>query len=63
MEQTDSYKRDGGGGDWLTESAGISQRTYMCDPWTWITVWGLTMEVEGWVEGRKRGKIRTTVIA
>ena len=34
-----------GGGNWLKEDEGISQRTCMKDPWTWTMVWGLTMEV------------------
>ena len=29
----------------LKRSEGISQGTYMKDPWTWATGWGLTMEV------------------
>ena len=44
----------------LKESEGISQRTYMKDPWTWTTVMGLIMELgsglggEG-TEGEKVG--------
>ena len=50
MEQTDSCKRGGGKQGLIERSEGISQRTYMKDPWTWTTVWGLTMEVGvGWV--------------
>ena len=41
-----------GGGDYLKEGEGISQRTYMKGPWTWTMVWGLTME-EG--DSYKRG--------
>ena len=36
-----------GGGDYLKEGEGISQRTYMHDSWTWTTVWGLTVGA-GW---------------
>ena len=35
MEQTDSCKRGGRGGDWVKEGEGISQRTCIHDPWTW----------------------------
>ena len=28
------------GGDWIKEGEGISQRTYMHDPWTWTMGWG-----------------------
>ena len=41
----------------LKESVGISQRTYMKDPWAWTMVRGLIMEVEcGWGGRRRRGK-------
>ena len=40
-------KGEEGGGDCLKEGEGITQRTYMKDPWTGATVWGLTMEVGG----------------
>ena len=29
-----------GGGDQMREGEGISQRSYMCDPWTQMTVCG-----------------------
>ena len=33
-------------------------------PWTWTTMWGLTVGMgAGWVEGDKEGKISTTVMA
>ena len=32
----------------------ISERTYMKNPWTWIMVRGLTMEVGGGLGGRGR---------
>ena len=56
MEQTDSSKRGGGGRGWLIEGEGVSQRSYMNDPWTWTTVQGLTggAGVAGW-EGAKGG--------
>ena len=60
MEQTDSYKRERGSGDWLKEGEGISQRTYMKDPWTETMEWGWTYGSGGQVEG---GKIGTTVKA
>ena len=35
----------------------------MNDPWTWTTVWELTVGVGvGWAEEGKGGKIGTTVI-
>ena len=40
-------RRDGEGGDLLKEGEGISQRTFMKDPWTQAVLWGLTMEVAG----------------
>ena len=46
-----AVRGEGGGGDGLKEGEGISQRTYMHDPWTWTTVWGLTMEVGGGLGG------------
>ena len=36
---------DGGGGDWLREGKGITQRTYILDPWTWTMVWGLNVRM------------------
>ena len=48
----------------MKEVEGISQRTYMKDPWTQSMVWGLTMEVGGELGGGvKGGKFETTVIA
>ena len=44
----------------LKEGKGISQRTYTHDPGTWIMVWEWG---SGWVEGSKRGKIGTTIMA
>lgn len=36
----------------------------MNDPWTWATVWGLTMEVGGRLDREgKGGKTGTTLIA
>ena len=65
MNQTDSYKRAGGCGDWLKASEGTSDRTFMHDPWTWTTVWGTDCRSQrvGWVEGGKGENIRTSVIA
>ena len=40
-------RRDGEGGDLVKEGEGISQRTFMKDPWTQAVLWGLTMEVAG----------------
>ena len=52
-----------GDGDRLKEGEGISQRTYMHDPWTWTTVGGLAVRVGvGLSEGDRGGKIGTTVI-
>ena len=39
MEQGDSCQSGGRRGDWMKEGEGISQRTYMHDPQTQITVW------------------------
>ena len=38
-------------GEWWKEGEGISQRTYMNDPWTWTTEWGLTEGVRGGLSG------------
>ena len=38
-------------GDSLKEGEGISERTYMKDPWTGMTKWGLTTEVEVGLSG------------
>ena len=64
MEQTDSGQRGRGKGEWWKEGEGNSQRTSMNDPWTWTTVWGLTVGVGGGLGGRgQREKIGTTMIA
>ena len=36
---------EGRGEYWWKEEEGISQRTYITDPWTWTLVWGFTVEV------------------
>ena len=47
----------------MKEGEGISQRTYMRDPWTQTVVWGLPEGVWwGWVEGDEGGKVGKTVI-
>ena len=47
-----------GDGDGLKECEGISQRTYMHDPWTWTTKRGLTEGVRGRLSRiGQRGKI------
>ena len=47
----------------MKKGAGISQRTYVKDPWTWTVVWGLAMEVGGGLYGGgKMGEIETTVV-
>ena len=52
-----AVRGEGGGGDWLKEGEGPSQRPCMKDPWTWTTVWGLTIEVGGGLGGEgQRGK-------
>ena len=57
-------REEEGDGDCLKEGGGISQRTCTKDPWTWTTVWGLTMEVGGrWAEGGEGRKFGTTVTA
>ena len=46
----------------MEEGEGISQRTWMKDPWTWRMVWGLTTEVrDGLGGGGQRGKTGTSV--
>ena len=37
--------------DWL-KGEGISQRTYMCEPWAWTMVWGLIMGMGTRLGGR-----------
>ena len=44
MEHTGSCRR---GWDWMKEGKGTNQRTFMYDPWTWTTVWRLTVGREG----------------
>ena len=62
MEQTDRDQK-GIGGNGAKKGEGTSIRTYMNDPWTWTTVWKLTVGVGfGWVEEGKGGKIGTTLI-
>ena len=34
----------------------------MNDPWTWTTVWGLTVGGQGWAEEGKGGKSGTLLI-
>ena len=50
--------RDEGRGQyWRKEVTSTRQRTCMNDPWTWTTVWGLTMKVgDGLGAGRQKGK-------
>ena len=44
-------------GEWWKEEERISQRTCMSDPWTWTTVWGLTVGAgDGLDGGGQRGK-------
>ena len=38
-------KREGAGGQWWKEGEETRPRTCMNDPWTWTTVWGLTVGV------------------
>ena len=47
-----AVRQEAGGGDYLKGGEGISQRTYMKDPWTWTMLWGLTMEVGGELGGQ-----------
>ena len=51
MEQIASCKKEGGRRGWVERSEGISQRTFMNDPWTWATVWGPTVGVGCWLGG------------
>ena len=63
MKQTESDQRQGWKGDNVEEGEGTRQRTHMNDPWTWTTVWELTVEVGCGKGGRgQRGEIGTTVI-
>ena len=54
MEQTDRCQREGW--YWM-KGEGISQRTYMYDPLTRTTVWGLPEGRGSWREVGKGGKI------
>ena len=40
---------------WMKKGEGISQRTYMHDPWTQTTVWGWP-EGRCWVKARGGGR-------
>ena len=44
-------REEGRGGQWWNEGEGTRQRTFMNDPWTWTTVWELTVGVESWMGG------------
>ena len=60
MEQTDTVGGEEEGGEWGKEGEGIRQRTCMNDPWTWTTVWGLTVGAgHEWAEEGKEGKTHT----
>ena len=53
-------REDGGEEKEMKEGEGISQRTYMHDPWTRTTVWGLSEGAEaGWrgAKGEKLGQL------
>ena len=39
----------------MKEGEGVNLRTYMKDPWTWTTVWGVTMEMEVGLGGGSKG--------
>ena len=57
MEQTNSSQSGGGRGIMVERGERISQRTCMNDPWTWTTLWGLTVGVEGGLgRGGQRGQ-------
>ena len=46
-----------GGGNWMKDSEGINQRTCINGPWTWTTMWGLTVGTgSGLGRGGQRGK-------
>ena len=51
MEQTDSYRRGGGWGEWWKEGEGVSQRTCMNGSWTWTMERGLTVSEGGGLGG------------
>ena len=62
MEQADDFKNKGGRGHWMKEGEGMSQRTYMHDPWTWAMICELPEGVPGW-RWAKGEKVGTTVVA
>ena len=65
METWYRLKVTGGEGEGIMveRGEGTRQRTCMNDPWTWTTVWGLTVGVGGGMgRGEQRGKIETIVI-
>ena len=48
----------------MVEREGTRQRTCMNDPWTWTTMWELTVGAgSGMGGGGQRGEIGITVIA
>ena len=51
-----AIRGEGQSGDWL-KGGGVSQRTYIHDPWTWTTVLSLPKGWRGSVEGDKGGKV------
>ena len=49
---------EGQGGKWWKEGEGTRKRTSMNDPWTWTTVWELTVGAGGGMGGgEQREKI------
>ena len=58
-----AVRGEGRGGYWLKEGEGISQSTYIHDPWSWTTVLGLPEGLGGAGWRGSKGKIGTTVIA
>ena len=58
-----AIRGEAGGGDCLNKGEGISQGTYMKDPWTWTMVWRLTVGVGGRAGWRRaRGEIGTSIV-
>ena len=52
-----AVREEAGGGDQLKEGEGVSQPTFMKDPWTWTTVWALTRDDGGGLDrGERWGK-------
>ena len=50
----------------MKDNGRINQRAFMCNPWTWTVIWGLTLG-EGraewrWGKGEKVGTIRAYII-